>query len=67
MMACLSLFLFKIIIGYKYENTFILIYNVEQSDMNLSMLALLCSRIPLVQGGVYCLPYGEWALHFFVK
>ena len=25
--------------------------NVEQSDVNVNMLAMTCSRIPLVQGG----------------
>ena len=32
--------------------------------MNLSPLALPCSRIFLMQGGVYCLPCGGWALGF---
>ena len=41
--------------------------NVGQSDMNLSPLALPCSRISLVQGGVYCLACGGWALGLFVK
>jgi hypothetical protein len=36
--------------------------NVGQSDVNLSMLALPSSRIPLMQGGVYCLPCGGWVL-----
>ena len=36
--------------------------NVEQSDVYLSLLVLPCSRILLVQGGVYCLPCGGWAL-----
>ena len=40
------------------------ITNVEQSDVNLSMLALPCSRILLVQDGVYCLPCGGWDLGF---
>ena len=33
-----------------------------QSDVNLSPLILLCSRIPLVDGGVYCPPCGGWVL-----
>ena len=33
-----------------------------QSGVNLSMLALPCSRIPLVKGGVYYVPCGGWAL-----
>ena len=39
--------------------------NVGQSDVNLSPLVLPCSKISiisLVQGGVYCLPCGGWAL-----
>ena len=32
--------------------------------MNLSPLALSCSRTFLMQGGVYCLSWGGWALHF---
>ena len=40
------------------------ITNVRQSDVNLSPLVLLCSRIFLMQGGVYCLPCGGWALGF---
>ena len=35
--------------------------NVGHSDVNLSPLVLPCSRITLVQGGVYCLHCGEWA------
>jgi hypothetical protein len=31
-----------------------IIYNIRQSDVKLSPLALPCSRITLVQGGVYC-------------
>ena len=37
--------------------------NVRQSDVNLSLLALPCSRIFLMQGGVYYLPWGGW-VHF---
>ena len=36
--------------------------NVGQSDVNLSLLALPSSRIPLVQGENYCLPCGGRAL-----
>jgi hypothetical protein len=36
--------------------------NIGQSNVNLSPLALHCSRITLIQGGVDCLPYGGWAL-----
>ena len=35
---------------------------VGQYHMNLSPLALSCSRIPLVHGGVYYLPCGGGAL-----
>jgi hypothetical protein len=45
-------------------NIIIILYNVNQFDVNLSMLALPYSRIPLMHGGVYCLPYGGWALGF---
>jgi hypothetical protein len=38
--------------------------NVGQSDVNLSPLALPCSKNLLVQDGVQCLPCGEWALGF---
>lgn len=31
-----------------------------QSNVNLSMLILSCSRIRLVHGGVCCLPYSGW-------
>ena len=37
------------------------IHSVRQSDVNLSRLALPCSRILLVQGGIYCLPCNGWA------
>lgn len=37
-------------------------FNVGQSHVNLSPLALLCSRVPLVQGGVQCLSYGRVVL-----
>ena len=40
------------------------ITNVGQSDVNLSLLALLCFRILLMQGGVYYLPCRGWALGF---
>ena len=40
------------------------INNVGQFDVNLSPLARPCSRILLVQGGVYCLPCSGWALGF---
>jgi hypothetical protein len=43
------------ILNFKFQN-------VRQSDMNLSPLALLCSRILLVRDGVYCLPYNGWTL-----
>ena len=36
--------------------------NVGQSDMNLSQLAISCSRIPLMHGGVHYLPCSGWAL-----
>ena len=36
--------------------------NVGQSYVNLSLLALPCSRIPLVHDGVYCLSWCGWAL-----
>jgi hypothetical protein len=36
------------------------ITNVGQSDVNLGMLVLPCSRIFLVQGGFYCL-LSRWA------
>jgi hypothetical protein len=35
-----------------------------QSDVNLSPLALPCTRILSVQGGAYCLPCGGWVLGF---
>ena len=38
--------------------------NIEQYDMNLSLLALPCPRIPLEKDGVYCLPCRGWALDF---
>ena len=38
--------------------------NVGQSDINLSPLALPCSRNLLVHGGVYCLPYDGWIFAF---
>ena len=34
------------------------------NDVNLIMLALSCSRIPLVQGGAYYLPCSGWALAY---
>ena len=36
--------------------------NVGQSDVNLSMLALPYSIIPLMYDDFYCLPCGGWAL-----
>ena len=45
----------------------LIIYNVRQSDVNLSMLALPRLRIPLMHGGVYYLPCGGWAFGFSVK
>ena len=38
--------------------------NIGRSDVNLSMLVLSCSRILLVQRGVYYVPWGEWALGY---
>lgn len=35
---------------------------VGQSDVKLNPFVLPCSRAPLVQAGVYCLPYSRWAL-----
>lgn len=39
--------------------------------MNLSLLALPCSRFRLMQGEIYCLPYSRWApvckLYIFSK
>lgn len=32
--------------------------NAGQSNLKLSMLAMPCSRVPLMQGGVYCMPCG---------
>ena len=36
--------------------------NVGQFNVDVSLLVLLCSRVPLVFGGVSCLPYSRWAL-----
>ena len=36
--------------------------NIRQFNVNLSLLALPCSRIPLMQGGVHYLPCGGWTL-----
>ena len=44
-----------------------IISKIGQSDVNLTPLALPCSRIPLVQGGVYCIPCDGWAFGFPVK
>ena len=38
--------------------------NIMQSNVNMSPLALPCWRTLLVQGGVYCMPCGGWALAF---
>jgi hypothetical protein len=35
-----------------------------QFNVNLSSLALPCSRILLTHGGVYCMPCSKWALGF---
>jgi hypothetical protein len=42
----------------EYLNEYIT--NVGQSDVNLNSLALPCSRILLVWGGVYCRLCGGW-------
>ena len=43
-----------------------MLHIVHKSNVNLSPLALSCSKIPLVQGGVYYLPCGGWALGFLL-
>ena len=43
----------------------IIIYNVGQSDVNLSSLILSCLRILLMHGGVYAYPCSGWSLWFF--
>jgi hypothetical protein len=42
----------------------IIITNVKQSNANSSPLALACSRILLVEGGVYCIPRSRQPLGF---
>ena len=34
--------------------------NIGHFDMNLNPLVMPCLRVPLVHGGVYCLPCGGW-------
>ena len=36
--------------------------DIGQSEVNLSPLVLPCSRVPLVQGRVSCLPCDRWTL-----
>ena len=38
-------------------------YNIRQSNVNLSPLALPRSRVPLVHDGVYCIHCGRWGAY----
>ena len=53
-------------LNWYIEKMFKQIIIVKKSDNNLSLLALPCPRILLVQGGVYCLPCGGWVAHGFL-